>query len=60
VGNGPPQTVSLPAKCDVFDLFANRLVGKQIDRFEVSAPRGRTLLYFTGDYRELRSCLNQR
>ncbi|MBI5683776.1 MAG: hypothetical protein HZC54_01720 [Verrucomicrobia bacterium] len=49
------KTIALPQKCDVYDLFADRLIGRQTDRFEVDPPCGKTLLYFTGDYKRLQS-----
>jgi len=47
------KQIKLPAKMDVYDLFEKRLIGKDIDTFEISAPKYSTVLFFTGDYCEL-------
>lgn len=47
------QIVRLPAKCDVYDIFGNKLIGKDIDSFEIPDGVGKTYLYFTGKEEDL-------
>lgn len=54
------KTVRLPGKRDIYDIFENKLVGRQIDQFELDAPAGKTKLYFTGDEKDLQRVLNSK
>ncbi|MGI6595697.1 MAG: InlB B-repeat-containing protein [Candidatus Ratteibacteria bacterium] len=44
------KQIRLPARMDVYDMFSKRLMGKDIDRFDVSVPIHSSILFFTGDY----------
>ncbi|HPP30516.1 MAG TPA: hypothetical protein PLE69_06315 [bacterium] len=51
------KQIKLPQKMDVYDLFENRLVGRNINKFTVSLPEYATVLYFTGNYNTLKKIL---
>ncbi|MFA6713881.1 MAG: LamG domain-containing protein [Victivallaceae bacterium] len=43
------RTIKLPEKCDVYDLFEGKCVGRNIERFSLFIPAKTTNLFFTGD-----------
>ncbi|GEM_PF-2989547 len=51
------KIIRLPKRCDVYDIFENKLVGKSIDRFETTLEAGKTVLYFTGQEADIRKAL---
>lgn len=51
------RQIRLPGRMDVYDLFENRLIGRNIDRFDISLPKYATALYFTGNYNTLNKIL---
>ena len=53
------KQIKLPKKMDVYDMFEKRLIGRDIDTFEVSAPKHSTVMYFMGDYDELSKLLKK-
>lgn len=53
------KQIKLPKKTDVYDMFEKRLIGRDIDTFEVSAPKHSTVMYFMGDYDELSKLLKK-
>jgi len=47
---GGPRVLRLPRPVEVvYDLFARRVVAREVDRFEVTLPKASTALYYTGD-----------
>ncbi len=53
------KTISLPGKCDVYDLFEHKLIGNMIDKFDVDAEKGKTLLYFTGNAKQAKELFEE-
>jgi hypothetical protein len=47
--SGGKRTFKLPDKVDiVYDLFGERVLGREVSEFEVELPPASTALYFTG------------
>jgi len=48
------RVIKLPERMDVYDVFANQLVGEKISEFKVSLPKHITKLYYLGEYKKIK------
>jgi len=55
--SGGSKTVRLPHKCDVYDIFNKKLVGRNINQFTLKSDAGKTHLFFTGNMSDLAKVL---
>jgi len=49
------KTLRLPRASDIYDVFDGRLIGRSLDKFEVSLPEKVTKLYYLGSYEDVAS-----
>ncbi len=59
VSQSGKKTISLPGKCDIYDIFEHKLIGNMIDQFDVDAEKGKTLLYFTGNSKQAKELFEE-
>lgn len=43
------HVIKLPKKCDVYEVFDEKLIAKNVSQFKMKLPKGQTKLFFIGD-----------